>query len=112
MAHETLLVDRSRPGLAVVTLNRPAKLDALSHHMLLALDEAINELQATAHAMAEHLLSMPASELRAHKRLIDDGYALSLQEGLALEAERSAEHNAKVTPAAIAARRRELPLRK
>lgn len=250
MTHETLLVDLSQPGLAVVTLNRPAKLNALSHDMLLALDEAINELQndgnvqviiltgagrafcagldlqelggdpaalarvstlspaasirrfngvvigaingaavtggfelalacdiliggesarfadthvrvgvmptlelsqrlsrtvglyrakymsltgafvsalqaagwgllsqvvpddqlqAAARAIADQLLSLPASELRAHKRLIDDGYALSLEGGLALEARRSAEYNAKVTPAAIAARRGGLP---
>jgi hypothetical protein len=43
MGHESLLVDRSRPGLASLTLNRPAKLNAPSHDMLLALDEAITE---------------------------------------------------------------------
>ena len=62
MAHESVRVDRSRPGMAMLTLNRPVKLDALS-----------------------------------------------LAQGLLLEAKRSADHNAKVTPAAIAARRRDLP---
>ena len=37
--------------------------------------------------------------------MIDDGYALGLGEGLALEDSRSRAHNAQVTPEMVAARR-------
>jgi len=37
--------------------------------------------------------------------MIDDGYALSMGEGLALEHERSVVHNAGVTPQMVEARR-------
>ena len=73
--------------MAILTLNRPAKLNALSHELLLTLDGTIAELH-------------------------DDGAVqviILTGAARALEAERSAEHSAKVTPASIDVRRRALP---
>jgi enoyl-CoA hydratase len=43
--------------------------------------------------------------LVTYKAMIDDGYALSLGEGLKLEHQRSVIHNAQVTPQMVEARR-------
>lgn len=62
-------------------------------------------LMAHARTIADALLAMPAEGLRAHKRLIDDGYAVTLAEGLAIEAERALAHNSQVSPEEVADRR-------
>jgi enoyl-CoA hydratase len=54
---------------------------------------------------ADRLVSLPFEGLQAYKRLIDDGYAVSLREGLAIETERSTAYNSKVAPESIAERR-------
>lgn len=64
-----------------------------------------DRLLATALDLAEKLLAMPADMLLAYTRLIDDGYAETLDNGRALEAERAATHNNAVDPALIAGRR-------
>ena len=43
--------------------------------------------------------------MRAYKRVIDDGFATTLAEGLRVEAQANREHARSLTPGAIAARR-------
>jgi len=62
------------------------------------------ELLPTARAMARDMLSALPDMLPAVKRLIDDGYALSFGEAMALERDRSQAHRAQVTGAAVAQR--------
>lgn len=62
-------------------------------------------LLPAAHALADNLLAMPPAMLRAHKALINDGYGATFDEGMRIEAERSAAYNATVSPDAIAGRR-------
>lgn len=63
------------------------------------------DLLSTAIALAKDMLSIEPALLPALKSLIDDGYALPLEAALALELERSAAHNAALTPEALGARR-------
>jgi enoyl-CoA hydratase len=55
--------------------------------------------------LADAMLAMPLEGLRAHKRLIDDGYAVTLTEGLKIESERAQAHNSRVRPEEVAQRR-------
>ena len=55
--------------------------------------------------MGERMLAAPGGALRMMKRMIDEGYALSFSEGMALEARLGGPHNAAVTPEAVGARR-------
>jgi len=59
----------------------------------------------TALKLAHEMASVEADMLVAYKAMIDDGYALSMGDGLALEHERSVVHNAAVTPQMVEARR-------
>jgi enoyl-CoA hydratase len=69
---------------------------------------APDQLMPKAMAVAETLLAIPTEALVAHKRLIDDGYAVTFQEGLAIETSRAAAHNAAVRPEEVVANRRTL----
>ncbi|MBZ9646885.1 enoyl-CoA hydratase [Sphingobium sp. 3R8] len=66
---------------------------------------APGQLLAVATGLAQHLLAQPADVLRSYTRLIDDGYAVTLSDGLAMEAERATTHNEAVDPVSIDARR-------
>ncbi|HEX3888065.1 MAG TPA: enoyl-CoA hydratase [Phenylobacterium sp.] len=63
------------------------------------------ELMPAALKLAHEMASIEADMLVTYKAMIDDGYALSLGDGLALEHERSVVHNAAVTPEMVEARR-------
>jgi enoyl-CoA hydratase len=55
--------------------------------------------------LAADMLSCEPRTLRGYKRMIDEGFAGSFGDGLRMEARRSREHLAGVTPESIAARR-------
>ncbi|MGZ6018703.1 MAG: enoyl-CoA hydratase [Phenylobacterium sp.] len=63
------------------------------------------ELMPAALKLAHEMASIEADMLVTYKAMIDDGYALSMGDGLALEHERSVLHNAGVTPEMVEARR-------
>jgi enoyl-CoA hydratase len=63
------------------------------------------ELMPTALKLAGEMASIEGDMLITYKAMIDDGYALSMVEGLRLEHERSLAHNAGVTPEMVEARR-------
>jgi enoyl-CoA hydratase len=63
------------------------------------------ELMPAALKLAAEMASIEGDMLVTYKAMIDDGYALSLGEGLRLEHDRSVAHNAEVTPAMVEARR-------
>lgn len=68
-------------------------------------------LMEAALTLAQDMAQIPAGTLAEYKRIIDDGYALSLGESLALETERSGAHNRTVTSGDVAARRAEVQTR-
>ena len=55
--------------------------------------------------LAADIMSCEPSVMRAYKKLIDDGYAATFADGLALETDRSSEQIRSVSPDAIAERR-------
>ena len=63
------------------------------------------ELMPAALKLAHEMASIELDMLTTYKAMIDDGYALNLGDGLALEHERSVVHNAAVTPQMVEARR-------
>lgn len=63
------------------------------------------ELMPAALKLAHEMASIELDMLVTYKAMIDDGYALSMGDGLALEHERSVVHNAMVTPQMVQARR-------
>ena len=63
------------------------------------------ELLPSARRLAEDMLSVVPEMLVAYKKLIDDGFAATFGDGLALEAERSIAANRGVTPEEIERRR-------
>lgn len=63
------------------------------------------ELLAAARKLAEDMLSVVPDMLVAYKRLIDDGFAASFGDGLAIEAERARAANGSVTADEIERRR-------
>ena len=63
------------------------------------------ELMPAALKLAHEMASIEADMLVTYKAMIDDGYALSMGDGLKLEHERSVVHNAAVTPEMVEARR-------
>ncbi len=65
-----------------------------------------DELLPTAIALANDMASADPAMVAAYKSLIDDGYALTLHEGLALEAQRSIAANRSVKAEDVEARRR------
>lgn len=64
-----------------------------------------DDLLGAARKLAADMAQIDADMLILQKALIDDGYALSLQDGLALEHDRSSRHNAGVTPQMVEQRR-------
>ncbi len=63
------------------------------------------ELMPAALKLAHEMATIEADMLITYKAMIDDGYDLSMGEGLKLEHERSLAHNAHVTPDMVAQRR-------
>lgn len=59
------------------------------------------DLLPTAIALARDMANIDPAMLAAYKALIDDGYAMSFGQGLALEAERSSAANGQVAPEAV-----------
>jgi enoyl-CoA hydratase len=66
---------------------------------------APEELMPTALKLAREMADIEADMLITYKAMIDDGYALSMGEGLELEHARSTAYNAQVTPEMVAQRR-------
>lgn len=66
------------------------------------------DLMAAAGRLADDIAQSEPRMLDEMKRLIDDGYALSLGDGLSLEAERSTAHNRGVVAGDVEQRRREV----
>lgn len=66
---------------------------------------APEDLLPLARRLAGDMAGIDPAFLAAYKRLIDDGYAASFGEGLALEAERSGAANRAVSPQEVEARR-------
>jgi len=64
-----------------------------------------DDLIPTAKKLAADIASCDPDMVRRYKALIDDGFARSFGDGMALEAERSAADNAKVTADSVAERR-------
>ena len=69
------------------------------------------DLLPTALKLAEDMATIPVETLSFYKRLIDDGYARSFGDGLALEHERASGHNREVTPERVEERRRQVMAR-
>jgi enoyl-CoA hydratase/carnithine racemase len=66
---------------------------------------APEELLPTCRALAKDMLSCEPDMLRNMKRVINEGFAATLSEGLQIEHEASRAHGRQVTPEAIAVRR-------
>ena len=64
-----------------------------------------DELLPTCRALARDMLSCDPAVMRAYKRVIDDGYARTLGEGLQLESDAARAHARTLSADAIAARR-------
>lgn len=69
------------------------------------------ELMPTARQLASDIATIPVETLATYKRMIDDGFAESFGNALALEERRSVAYNRSVTPAAVEARRAEVQAR-
>jgi enoyl-CoA hydratase len=63
------------------------------------------DLLPLAHRIAKDMASIEPAFLAGYKRLIDDGYAATFRDALALEAERSGAANRAVSPHEVEARR-------
>lgn len=63
------------------------------------------ELMPAALELAQEMASIEVDMLVTYKAMIDDGYKLSMGEGLKLEHQVSVAHNAEVTPEMVEARR-------
>jgi enoyl-CoA hydratase len=63
------------------------------------------ELLPACRALAKDMLSCVPDVMLAYKRVIDAGYAATLNEGLRIEADASRDHARQLTPEALAARR-------
>jgi enoyl-CoA hydratase len=66
---------------------------------------APDQLMPEALKLATQMADIEGEMLVTYKAMIDDGYALSMGDGLALEHARSLAHNAEVTPEMVARRR-------
>jgi len=66
---------------------------------------APEDLLPTALKLAEDVAGIDPEFLRSYKRLIDDGFAVSFGEGMAIEAERSSMANSQVAADEVEARR-------
>ena len=63
------------------------------------------QLPALAHRLATDMASIDPAFVSAYKRLIDDGFAVTFGDGMAIEAERSRAANGRVSPHEVEARR-------
>lgn len=72
---------------------------------------APDDLLPAAMALAHDMATVDPAFSAAYKRLIDDGYAATLGDGMALETARSTAANAAVRPEAVAAARAEVQAR-
>jgi enoyl-CoA hydratase len=63
------------------------------------------ELLPACRALAADIRSAPQDVVRAYKRIIDAGFAVTLADGLRIEAQANQEHARTLTPETIAARR-------
>ncbi|HRD46615.1 MAG TPA: enoyl-CoA hydratase [Caulobacter sp.] len=63
------------------------------------------DLLPTAKTLAADMATIPVETLSLYKSIIDEGYALSFADGMALENRRSTANNRTVTPEAVEARR-------
>ncbi len=66
---------------------------------------APEDLMPAAMKLAEDMASIPADTLCLYKSIIDEGYAATLGEGLAIEHRRSSANNRTVTPESVEQRR-------
>lgn len=66
---------------------------------------APEELMPAAMKLAEDMASIPSDTLCLYKSIIDEGYATTLSEGLAIEHRRSSANNRMVTPESVEQRR-------
>lgn len=66
---------------------------------------APEDLMPVALKLAEDMASIPSDTLCLYKSIIDEGYAASLGEGLAIEHRRSSANNRNVTPESVEQRR-------
>jgi len=66
---------------------------------------APHDLLPACRRLAEDMLSCVPEVMRGYKRVIDDGYALSLTDGLKVESTAAAAHARQLTPEELAARR-------
>lgn len=66
---------------------------------------APDDLLGAVRKLAADMAQIDADMLILQKALIDDGYALSMRDGLALEHDRSSRHNSGVTPQMVEQRR-------
>lgn len=64
-----------------------------------------NELLPTAKKLAADMATIPVETLSLYKSIIDEGFAASFGDGMAIEARRSTANNRAVTPEAVEARR-------
>ena len=82
-------------------------LDAATAHAWGLVNHVVapDALLPLARKLAGDMASIDPAFLGQYKRLINDGFALSFGEGMALEAERSSAANAAVAPEAVEARR-------
>ena len=69
---------------------------------------APDELLDAARALAQDMLSCVPEVLRSYKRVIDEGFATTFEEGLRLEGRIAREHAKSVTPETIAERRKDV----
>jgi enoyl-CoA hydratase len=72
---------------------------------------APEDLLPVCRALALDMMSCVPDVMRAYKRLIDEGYAGTFTEGLALESRAANEQVRQVSPADIAARRAAIQVR-
>jgi len=72
---------------------------------------APEDLLPTAETLAQDMLSCVPAVMRTYKRVIDDGFAATFHDGLALETAANREHSRALTPEMIADRRRSVQAR-
>lgn len=70
-----------------------------------------DQLLPAARKLALDMKSCPRDVLRAYKKLIDDGFATTMADGLAIESRRSLEHMRGVSAADISSRREQVQSR-
>lgn len=82
-------------------------LDAQTAHQWGLVNHVVepDDLMSTALKLANDVAGIDGDTLKSYKSLIDEGYAVSFGEGMAIEAERSTSANTQVAPEEVEARR-------